>query len=228
MGDPASFRSDVWAIGVVMHEILFGRRPEWEVTPRERVFRSPVDKDARHRCARWPSCAASARRRRCRRARPTPSRSHAASCGPSRSLAPAPWERSGQQRSWALAALTATVALALGLGGAVAAKRSWWPGRGVVSGACPRRRADPEGRRLRARRQHRAPRGDLRRAGALHVVAAGGQHPAGHRRRAARGVRGRHRDRRAGRLSAASRDLSLRLPGPVVRRARAALRGDRR
>ena len=46
MGDPASFRSDVWAIGVVMHEILFGHRPEWEVTARERVFRSPVDKNA--------------------------------------------------------------------------------------------------------------------------------------------------------------------------------------
>jgi hypothetical protein len=46
MGDPASFRSDVWAIGVVMHEILFGRRPELDVTPRERIFRSPVDKNA--------------------------------------------------------------------------------------------------------------------------------------------------------------------------------------
>jgi serine/threonine protein kinase len=45
MGDPASFRSDVWALGVVMHEILFGRRPEWEVSARERVFRSPVEKD---------------------------------------------------------------------------------------------------------------------------------------------------------------------------------------
>ena len=46
MGDPASFRSDVWAIGVVMHEILFARRPEWEVTARERIFRSPVGQDA--------------------------------------------------------------------------------------------------------------------------------------------------------------------------------------
>jgi len=46
MGDPASFRSDVWAVGVVMHEILFGHRPEWQVTARERIFRSPVDKDA--------------------------------------------------------------------------------------------------------------------------------------------------------------------------------------
>ncbi len=46
MGDPASFRSDVWAIGIVMHEILFGYRPEWNMTPRERVFHSPVGKDA--------------------------------------------------------------------------------------------------------------------------------------------------------------------------------------
>ena len=45
MGDPASFRSDVWATGVVMHEILFGRRPEWEVTARQRIFRSPVGED---------------------------------------------------------------------------------------------------------------------------------------------------------------------------------------
>ena len=27
MGEPASFRSDVWAIGVVMHEILFAAAP---------------------------------------------------------------------------------------------------------------------------------------------------------------------------------------------------------
>ncbi len=46
MGDPASFRSDVWAIGVVMHEILFGHRPEWDMTARERVFHSPVDVEA--------------------------------------------------------------------------------------------------------------------------------------------------------------------------------------
>ena len=30
MGDPASTRSDVWGLGVVLHEILFGGRPEWE------------------------------------------------------------------------------------------------------------------------------------------------------------------------------------------------------
>jgi serine/threonine protein kinase len=28
MGDPATARSDVWALGVVLHEILFGRRPD--------------------------------------------------------------------------------------------------------------------------------------------------------------------------------------------------------
>jgi serine/threonine protein kinase len=48
MGDPAAMRSDVWAIGVVMHEILFAKRPEWEVTPRERIFRPPVGKEASH------------------------------------------------------------------------------------------------------------------------------------------------------------------------------------
>ena len=46
MGDPASFSSDVWALGVTMHEILFGKRPEWDVVDGERRFRSPVGKDA--------------------------------------------------------------------------------------------------------------------------------------------------------------------------------------
>lgn len=42
MGDPASLRSDVWALGVTMHEILFGKRPEWDVVSGERTFRLPV------------------------------------------------------------------------------------------------------------------------------------------------------------------------------------------
>jgi serine/threonine protein kinase len=46
MGDPADLRSDVWAIGIVMHEILFRRRPEWDVTAGERSFRPPVGREA--------------------------------------------------------------------------------------------------------------------------------------------------------------------------------------
>ncbi|HEY2903745.1 MAG TPA: serine/threonine-protein kinase, partial [Polyangia bacterium] len=46
MGDPASFRSDVWALGVTMHEILFGKRPEWDVVDGERKLRMPVGKGA--------------------------------------------------------------------------------------------------------------------------------------------------------------------------------------
>ena len=42
MGDPASKSSDVWALGVTMHEILFGRRPEWDLAAGERTFRDPV------------------------------------------------------------------------------------------------------------------------------------------------------------------------------------------
>jgi serine/threonine-protein kinase len=46
MGDPASLRSDVWAIGIVLHEILFNKRPEWDVTPRGRRYISAVGKKA--------------------------------------------------------------------------------------------------------------------------------------------------------------------------------------
>ncbi|MES1206388.1 MAG: serine/threonine-protein kinase, partial [Pseudomonadota bacterium] len=34
MGDPATTRSDVWALGVVVHEILFGHRPDRSVAKR--------------------------------------------------------------------------------------------------------------------------------------------------------------------------------------------------
>ena len=36
MGDPATARSDVWALGVVLHEILFGRRPDRSISSRGR------------------------------------------------------------------------------------------------------------------------------------------------------------------------------------------------
>ena len=34
MGDPATMRSDVWGLGVVLHEIFFGMRPQWKVVGR--------------------------------------------------------------------------------------------------------------------------------------------------------------------------------------------------
>jgi len=34
MGDPATLRSDVWGLGVVLHEIFFGLRPQWKVLGR--------------------------------------------------------------------------------------------------------------------------------------------------------------------------------------------------
>jgi serine/threonine protein kinase len=41
MGDPATPQSDVWALGVVLHEILFGRRPEWDLSRAGRSMRPP-------------------------------------------------------------------------------------------------------------------------------------------------------------------------------------------
>jgi len=34
MGDPATMRSDVWGLGMVLHEIFFGLRPQWKVLGR--------------------------------------------------------------------------------------------------------------------------------------------------------------------------------------------------
>jgi serine/threonine protein kinase len=136
MGDPASFRSDVWALGVVMHEILFGRRPEWDATARERVFRSPVDKDTspvlralaqlcadcstEHVPAR-PADAVEVRRR-----------FEQAEHG----TAPAPASRRLSGVRWGWAALAAAMLIAL----AATTKKRWWPGvknpvAGVISGS---------------------------------------------------------------------------------------------
>ena len=55
-GERASVASDVWALGVIVHEIVFGRRPV--------VARGPLrlDDDGRRRRARWrPPSAASSR-----------------------------------------------------------------------------------------------------------------------------------------------------------------------
>jgi len=134
MGDPASFRSDVWAIGVVMHEILFGHRPEWEVTARERIFRSPVGQDApptvRALAQLCGECAAETPA-----ARPADAVEVARRFVRAEQTAPATRSRglSSRQR-WGVAAvvaLSATVALGLGV-----ARKRWAPnGSGSVAGA---------------------------------------------------------------------------------------------
>jgi serine/threonine-protein kinase len=43
MGDAATPRSDVWSLGVVLHQILFGRRPEWSISRGGRSLRIPKD-----------------------------------------------------------------------------------------------------------------------------------------------------------------------------------------
>jgi serine/threonine protein kinase len=49
MGGDASMASDVFSLGVILHEIFFGRRPEWETTRRGRFLRSPVDRHSSRR-----------------------------------------------------------------------------------------------------------------------------------------------------------------------------------
>ncbi len=44
LGGDASMASDVFSLGVLLHEIFFDRRPEWETTKRGRFLRSPVDR----------------------------------------------------------------------------------------------------------------------------------------------------------------------------------------
>jgi tetratricopeptide (TPR) repeat protein/tRNA A-37 threonylcarbamoyl transferase component Bud32 len=46
MGERSDQRSDVWQAGALVHEILFGRRPEWDRTARGVVMRWPLPADA--------------------------------------------------------------------------------------------------------------------------------------------------------------------------------------
>jgi serine/threonine protein kinase len=42
MGQRPDQRSDVWQLGSILHELLFDRRPEWEVTSKGIIFRVPT------------------------------------------------------------------------------------------------------------------------------------------------------------------------------------------
>jgi tetratricopeptide (TPR) repeat protein len=46
MGERSDQRSDVWQIGAMVHEILFGRRPEWDRTVPGMALRWPLPADA--------------------------------------------------------------------------------------------------------------------------------------------------------------------------------------
>jgi Protein kinase domain len=122
MGDPASFRSDVWALGVVMHEILFGHRPEWQMTPRERIFRSPVDprgSPALSALARLcAECAAENVAARPADAIVVARRFEQAARGDAQARA----SRRRLGRRWVWVALA--VAIAVGVSGT---RRRWWP-----------------------------------------------------------------------------------------------------
>jgi serine/threonine protein kinase len=43
MGDKATPRADVFSLGIVLHEILFGRRPDWQMTKQGRLLKPVID-----------------------------------------------------------------------------------------------------------------------------------------------------------------------------------------
>jgi serine/threonine protein kinase len=46
IGDKATLAADVWSLGVLLHEIMFARRPEWSVSKHGRTIKPPVNREA--------------------------------------------------------------------------------------------------------------------------------------------------------------------------------------
>jgi serine/threonine protein kinase len=53
-GEPATRASDLYSLGIVLHELFFGRRPEWQASGGRRVCKDPPRLGGFENNARWP------------------------------------------------------------------------------------------------------------------------------------------------------------------------------
>ena len=57
LGGEATMASDVFGLGVILHELFFDRRPEWQTTKRGRFVKTPdIDSSSRTLCSIWRLC----------------------------------------------------------------------------------------------------------------------------------------------------------------------------
>ena len=227
MGDPASFRSDVWAIGVVMHEILFASPPRVGSD----AARAHLPFAGRPGCAGDGARAGAAVRRlrggdafgaagRRRRGR-AEIRAGGAGCDarPDRSACRA-------SRRWGVVAGLAALALAR----RVARKRwPWRRHRRRSPFAAPAASATLQLAGTANRRQRLAARRDDSRDASIasRCCPAGAACASSSANRSARSTSTSRPARRSPRRYAPE-TYRLRMPGAVVRRARAAVRKHRR